>query len=1010
MGEERARPKPPGPAPGPTTPSPAEVVLLGNTAVDGKLGARMAVGIAETAPHLGEPAAPDPGTRVRQFELIRELGRGGMGQVYLARDLRLARLVAIKFLATKSSELAQRFLAEARTTAALQHENIVVIHEVGQQAGVPHMVLEYLEGTSLRDVMSGRALTVSRVLELMLPVVRAVARAHAAGIVHRDLKPETVFVTVDGAIKVLDFGIAKALVDPAARAHRATVEELEHLTQMALTGKGAIIGTPQYMAPEQFGLDDVDHRSDLYAIGVILFELLTGRHPLAPVTFGALLRSAGELDEPMPRIGSVVADLPEQLERIVDRCLAKRKSARYPDASTLQAELETLLPGRFDRKLREHESPYPGLTAFQEEDAGRFFGRARDIARVASRLREHPIVGIAGPSGIGKSSLVRAGIVPALKASGDAWETYIVRPGRQPLASLAGAVAPLTSAPTQDGTRVTNPKAIEAYEGLVDRLTAEPGHLGELLRERAARKNTKILLFVDQLEELYTNVPDAAERRVFAAALAGAADDATSPVRVVVSIRSDFMDRVGEHRAFLDQLMRGLVFLQPLGRPELREALTRPLDAHGYRIDGEDLVEHMLDQVASAPGGLPLLQFAASQLWDRRDRKHQLITRAAHDAMGGIAGALATHADEVLASMPASRHGLVREIFQRLITPERTRALVDLADLEQLAADRGEVREIIDQLVTARLLVVQTLGNATVEIVHESLLTAWPTLRRWCDEDHEDTAFLAQLAASAKQWDARQRAPGLLWRGDAASDARRWFRQRPRSLPQREQAFLDAVFALARRNRRLRLAALAGVFVVLGGVATGASIAYVRVSAAERSATASARRAEDALAQKVIEENARHKAEDERTAALAMLLTEEQLRKAAEEGKLTAEQLAAILELRRRAAVRGLAVSEQQRAKIEAQLRDADEARRAAENEAAAKAQEAQLTREQLIEMNRQLDTALAEAKRESARADAARVEADKANTKLKDALKLANDRVKQLQENRSKIHGDDLK
>ncbi|MGE5183645.1 MAG: protein kinase domain-containing protein [Acidobacteriota bacterium] len=963
----------------------------------------MAVGVARTAPHLGEAAAPDPGHRVRQFELIRELGRGGMGHVYLARDLKLARLVAIKFLATSSPELSQRFLAEARTTAALQHENIVVIHEVDQHAGVPHMVLEYLEGATLRELMGGRAFTVSRVLELMLPVVRAVARAHAAGIVHRDLKPENIFVTADGAIKVLDFGIAKALVDPTAPAHRATVAELEHLAEAALTGKGAIVGTPQYMAPEQFGIDTVDHRSDLWAIGVMLFELLTGAHPLAPITFSSLLASAGDVDHPMPAIGTVAHDLPEKLERVVDRCLAKRKAERYGDAGTLLADLETLLPGRYDRKLREHESPYPGLTAFQEDDAGRFFGRARDIARLAARLREQPLVGIAGPSGIGKSSLVRAGIVPVLKGSGDAWETYIVRPGRQPLASLAGVVAPLTSASTQDGMRLTNPDALKTYDGLVDRLTAEPGYLGELLRERAARKNTKILLFVDQFEELYTNVPDVAERRVFAAALAGAADDATSPVRVVVSIRSDFMDRVGEHRAFLDQLMRGLVFLQPLGRPELREALTRPLDAHGYRIESEDLVEHMLDQIASAPGGLPLLQFAAAQLWDRRDRKNKLLTRSAHDAMGGIAGALATHADEVLASMPTSRHVLVRAIFQRLVTPERTRAVVDLADLEQLAADRDEVREIVDQLVTARLLVVQTLGSATVEIVHESLLTAWPTLRRWLDEDHEDTAFLAQLATSAKQWDARQRAPGLLWRGDAANDARRWYGQRPRSLPQREQAFLEAVFALARRSRRVRLAALAGAFVVLGAVAAGASIAYVRVSAAERSATASARRAEDALAQKVIEENARHKAEDERTAALAMLLTEEQLRKAAEEGKLTAEQLAAILELRRRAAVRGLAESEQQRAKMQAQLH-------AAEVEAAASAQEAQLTREQLIEKNRQLDTALAEAKRESARADAARVEADKANAKLQDALKLANERVKQLQDNRRKIHGDDLK
>src|SRR5207253_767344 len=155
----------------------------------------------QTAPHQdGDLIQLDPGLRLRQYELIRELGRGGMGQVYLARDVKLARRVAIKFLATSSRELTERFLSEARTTAAVNHENIVVIHEVDEHAGIPHMVLEYLEGTALRELMRGRAFAPGRVVELIAPVVRAVVRAHAAGIVHRDLKPENIFVTIDGAI------------------------------------------------------------------------------------------------------------------------------------------------------------------------------------------------------------------------------------------------------------------------------------------------------------------------------------------------------------------------------------------------------------------------------------------------------------------------------------------------------------------------------------------------------------------------------------------------------------------------------------------------------------------------------------------------------------------------------------------------------------------------------------------------------------------------------------------
>jgi len=973
------------------------------------MGNDRVLGMAATTPHAAgtAPVELQGGLRIGAYELIRELGRGGMGQVWLARDTKLARRVAIKFLASSSQELTDRFLVEARTTAAVNHENIVVIHEVDEHAGEPYMVLEYLEGAPLRSLMNGRAFPASRVIEIAVAVARAVVRAHAAGIVHRDLKPENIFVTSEGTVKVLDFGIAKAL---------SSVEKAPAAPMSQDTEGSGLIGTPQYMSPEQFGNGEIDHRSDLWAVGIILFELLTGRHPLEPFTFTSLLAAGAMLDKPMPALASVVQDVPERLERAVDRCLRKRKTERYADAKALLVELEALVPGRFGRKLADDESPYPGLTAFQEEDADRFFGRSRDITRTVTRLRERPLVAIAGPSGVGKSSFVRAGIVPALKASGEEWETYIVRPGRQPLASLAGVLAPLTTAPTVAGARAqTNP--IAEYESLVDKLTASPGYLGELLRERAARKNTRILVFVDQLEELYTLVPDVAERRVFTACLAGAADDATSPVRIVASVRSDFLDRAGEHRDFFDELMRGLVFLQPLGRPELREALVRPLDDSGYQFESEDLVEAMLDELATTTGALPLLQFTAAQLWDARDRRAKTLTRSAYDAIGGIAGALATHADRVLAEMPQALHPVARAVLLRLVTPERTRAIVDLVDLETLSSDSGEVRRVVDRLVEARLLVVQTQGTTTVELVHESLVTSWPALRRWLDEGQEDAAFLAQLASSAKQWEARQHAPGVLWRGDAMEDAQRWARQRSRPLPAREQAFLDAVLALARRGRRLRVTALVAGFLVLAGIAGGASIAYVRVRAAEQVATENQHEAEAALAKQLAEEKARQAAERDRTAALASLLTEEQLRKAAEDGQLTAEQLASILDAKRVAAEKGLAVSEAQRAKMQEQLKLAEAQRQAAEAqrqtaEAAAQqnAADAQLTREQLVEKNKQLETALADAKKATAKADAAKADADRASAKLEQALAVEKERAERLEREGKKIIKGDLK
>ncbi|MCX5743636.1 MAG: protein kinase [Proteobacteria bacterium] len=775
-----------------------------------------------------------PGTYIHHYELIRELGRGGMGIVYAARDTKLGRRVAMKFLLHATQDVAERFLIEARATAQCNHENIVIIHEVDQVETMPFMVLEFLEGTELRKQLgafsSGNRLPPSRVVELMLPVARALARAHQLGIVHRDLKPENVFVTTAGQVKVLDFGIAKAtgLGDGSPRRTAAI-----GAPSMQLTGDEGLVGTLPYMSPEQFGVDTVDHRSDIWSFGVIMYEMLVGFHPVEPLTPHQLMLSAGSLDESMPSVMQSVHDIDPALSRVVDLCLRKRKNERIGTAADLVRKLEELLPGRRGRQLAEGESPYPGLTAFQENDADRFFGRARDVAKMVARVRENPLTGVIGPSGVGKSSFVRAGVGPSLKASGETWEVVTIRPGRQPLAALSSIAHRLT---TRSGPFEGQ---LGEHDQLMSRLRTEPGYLGSLLRQRARQTGGFILLFIDQFEELYTLVPDLDERRAFTAAIAGVADDAASPLRVVVSMRSDFLDRVAEDPQFMDDLARGLVFLQPPDRGGLRDALTQPIEMIGHRFETNEIVEDMLNALGQTTGALPLLQFAAAKLWDARDRTHRVLTLNSYRAIGGISGALASHADEVVQNMNAPAQKLTQMIMRRLVTPERTRAIIELADLHALTNDPSEAARVIDLLVAARLLVVQTRGDGgggTVEIVHESLIDRWPTLRRWLDEDQEDAAYLAQLAAAAKQWESRGKAAGLLWRGDAMEEARRWHGLRRRTLSPRDQAFLDAVFALARRGKRVKRTVLSLVFLMLGGVAVGAVIMLMQVRAAEAEA------------------------------------------------------------------------------------------------------------------------------------------------------------------------------
>jgi serine/threonine protein kinase len=842
--------------------------------------ARTARAISVTISPSGAPAGgrstsgswmPPPGIRIGQYELIRELGRGGMGAVYLARDTKLGRRVAMKFLHSDQPEITVRFILEARATARCSHENIVVIHDVGEHQGHPFMVLEYLQGAALSQQMQpGRRFPAGRAIEIMVPVIRALACAHEHNIVHRDLKPDNIFVTDGGSIKVLDFGVAKLLQEQALPERSPTTSRDEADRDATsdnpeLTRRGALIGTLAYMSPEQWLGAGVDHRTDIWAVGIILYKLVTGKHPLEPLRDRQLIVT-GILDEPMPSVRGECPDLPDELAAVIDQCLIKDKARRMPSAHRLLDALEPLLLGSQVRKLRVDESPYPGLNAFQEPDADRFFGRTREIAAAVNRLRDQPLLTVIGPSGVGKSSFVRAGVVPALKQSGEAWASLVIRPGRQPMAALAHAITPMV---TQSSTTVAGD--LSEQQAVLERLQNEPGYLGAVLRSRARRREQRMLLFVDQFEELYTLVADPRERLTFTACLASVADDATTPLRLVLSIRSDFIDRLAQDPSLVADLAHGMFFLAPPGRDSLREALVEPAEMAGYQFESAVMVEHMLAHLQHTQGALPLLQFAASKLWDLRDAGRRLLAEESYHAIGGITGALASHADAVVAGLAHPAQALTRALFLGLVTPERTRAIVSLGELDELGAP-DEVRHLIDHLVHARLLVVQSGqagGSATVEIVHESLIQSWPLLRRWLDENQDDAAFLEQLRTAARQWQAKGHPAGLLWRGEAMEEALRWRRRYRGELPELQQAYLDAVSALAARTSRRRRYTVAGVIVFLIGLVAAACVALVLIRDAKQQAESKAEAASRAeeqvreqLARVQAEERARREAQE----------------------------------------------------------------------------------------------------------------------------------------------------
>jgi eukaryotic-like serine/threonine-protein kinase len=275
------------------------------------------------------------GSKLGPYEILAPIGAGGMGEVYRARDTRLQRTVAIKLMRrelARHSDFLDRFQREARAISALNHPHICSLYDIGQQSGLDYLVMEYVEGESLAEALKQRPLPVENALRYGAEIADALAAAHARGIIHRDLKPGNIMITAAG-VKVLDFGLAKRS-DPVPAADGATV------TFETRTSGGQLLGTVAYMSPEQAEGRPVDARSDIFGMGVVLYEMLCGRRPFRGETTLATLASI--LREDPPTLRQLRLEIPAELERIVKRCMAKKPEQRYGSATEVARDLEQL--------------------------------------------------------------------------------------------------------------------------------------------------------------------------------------------------------------------------------------------------------------------------------------------------------------------------------------------------------------------------------------------------------------------------------------------------------------------------------------------------------------------------------------------------------------------------------------------------------------------------------------------------------------------------------------------
>jgi TolB-like protein/Flp pilus assembly protein TadD/predicted Ser/Thr protein kinase len=289
------------------------------------------------------------GKIISHYRILEKLGAGGMGVVYKAEDTKLGRFVALKFLPEEWSQdrlALERFQREARAAAALNHPNICTIHEVGEHEGQPFLVMELLEGETLKQRLAAQPLKVNEILELAIPIALALEAAHSKGIVHRDIKPANIFLTQEGGVKILDFGLAKV-----ARAGGLSTVSLAPTG--SLTAAGGVVGTVQYMSPEQALGQPVDARTDLFSFGSVLYEMAAGRAPFLGSTLGETI--AHILQSEPEAMGGFNAEVPAELERITRKCLEKKRQERYQTAKELRVELQGL--------KRATESGQAGVTA-----------------------------------------------------------------------------------------------------------------------------------------------------------------------------------------------------------------------------------------------------------------------------------------------------------------------------------------------------------------------------------------------------------------------------------------------------------------------------------------------------------------------------------------------------------------------------------------------------------------------------------------------------------------------
>ena len=729
--------------------------------------------------------------------------------VYRAKQPTVEREVAIKIILpgyANDPEFIRRFESEAHLIARLEHPHITPLHDFWRDPGGAYLVMRYLKGGSVRDALEDSPYELHAVSQLLDQVASALDFAHRNDVIHRDIKPGNILLDEDGNAYLADFGIAKDL---------AGIAENQ-------TAADAVVGSLDYISPEQARSEAVTPRTDIYSLGVALYEMITGEHPFKNASI--IERLYKHINEPLPEINNLPDNACEPINAIIMKATAKNPEERYPDVlalavafreaigrgsaqhdaniieqltlreqevlalfaknmtnreiatelvvtigtvkwhitqlykklgvrSRVQAivrarELDLLVSGdttddflglnvpQTAIALPEPENPYKGLHAFQMTDARDFFGRDELTTKLIERMGDgnpyQRFLAIVGPSGSGKSSLVKAGLIPALWkgaiSGSEKWFVVDMIPGTHPLDKLEAALIRVAANQTHN---------------LREQLQRDERGLLRIADIILPADDTELVIVVDQFEEVFTLVDDEQLRQKFLDLLRVAISDVRSRVRVVVTLRADYYDRPLHYPEFGELLRTRMETVLPLTTKGLERAIRGPAERVAVSFE-QGLVEQIVSAMNYQAGALPLLQYALTELFDRREGR--LLTHAAYQEIGGAVGALANRVDEIYRGLTEEAQELAHQIFMRLVTlgegAEDTRRRTAHAEILSLTHNTDLMEEIIDQFAAYRLLSLDhdpETRQPTIEVAHEAILREWDRLRQWLNESREDS-------------------------------------------------------------------------------------------------------------------------------------------------------------------------------------------------------------------------------------------------------------------------------